>query len=1194
MKRSPLWLLSLTLVVCGWVARSASAEEPYLQLIEAMRTRGFADTALEYIDDLRRSPKVPPDVKAVLSYQEYQVYQSFAQQAKTGEAKQAALDKALAALERFTKESPSHPLAASANSRQAGLFLDQAKALIWESRTESNVRAKQTQQEEARALIAKARGIYQSALEQFKTVYDSYKGKAPPDEKDNPTEYQKWYEAEYNYLRAQFDLATCTYQEARTYNEGSEQFNAGLKKAAEEYEVIHQKYRQQGVGLFARLMQAKCFHDQGDFRLALGIYNEILGHEGQSEVMQALQAQALYFKLIALNEPEKHDYKLAVSLATEWLTANRRRSKTPDGLGIQWERARALEKLAGEGDISAEERDEYLQQAYSEAQEIALYAGEFRDLATAMIQRLEPLVKGKGGDPKNFGAAFSLARYRVLQHKEFSEKVRNAASDSEKKAARAEFDLHLKETERVIRLGLSLAEEDTKPAEIAQMHYFLAYTLLQAGKPYDAAAVSNFIVATATDEQAVSAQDAAYLGLAAAEQIMRSEAVNERVEERDMMKQSAESLIKRWPGSKRADDARYILGNVYRNSEQPLEAVKYYDQVSRDYPKYADALMRSGQQYWVAYGYELRKPEEERAAKAKLAEWVKLAEQRIKDGLAEVEKNIASESTPPDLYIVAKISLAEILNSQGREADSIKLLTEEPHSVMANISVENEASRPAQGPKSRPVAILAYQFLLRAYMGLGDIDNAIKTMGELEAVANTDNPEALTQIYMELGRKLKEEIDRLQAEGNQDRLQSVTGAFDRFLGALSQRESTLDYSSLWWIGESYASLGDGMVGDSSAAETYYAKSAKAYDQIISNAKSNPDFIKAAYIPSINTRIAVLLKRQGKYEQAVEKISEVLSDNPKQIEAQMEATRILKQWGDVDQAPDKYLFALKGNKSTEHKESPIYGLEQLANLIQQVKSNPNSNVPDIEERFENVLYAMGDTLRQYALTLGDEAQRKDMLMRAKTTLYQFALQSDGNESLQTWNKFDDLYQTVQREMGVIPEPLERPKELVADTEEPQEGVAESPINAGTGNVGTVIETDVDVTRKEPNYMLAAVALLGAIGIAVGAFFLFKPKKKARRRIPGRDDEAPITIGFPGDAEEAPVAPRNAVARPSAKPQPAAEPAPQTAAEATATSVAEPPVKKKKTVADLTPEEKAALKRKLLAQKQAAQAKKSEES
>ncbi|MDG2388243.1 MAG: hypothetical protein P8M30_02880 [Planctomycetaceae bacterium] len=1215
-------LFCLIAVIFGVCVQSLHAEEPYLELIQAMRNRGFSDTALDYIEELRTRNDLPDDVKARLSFEEFRVHQQSARLAKTVELKQAALEKALASLERFAKESPNHPLAGSANSERAGIFLDKAKALIWESRSEKNVAKKKKQQEEARGHITKARDVYQTARDQFEKAYAAFKGQFL-DEKKDEEKYKTRKDAEQNFIQAQFDLALCSYQEARTFDDGSQPYLAGLSKAAEQFEAIHSKYRSQGAGLYSRIMQGKCFEEQAELGRALGIYDELLGHPGESDTMKMLKSQTFFFKLIVLNKPEKSDHKLVVSEATKWLQENRRESKTSYGLGIQWERALALEILGSQGDLPKEEQQGYLESAFSEARELALYAGEFRDPATAMVQRLEPLVSGESGDPKNFGGALSVAKNKVRQHADFSKKVKAAQNDSQKQAAEAAFDLHLKETERIIRLGLSLIEGGEKPGEIASMQYFLAFTLYYAKKQYDAAAVADFIVRTASEEQAIQAQDAAYLALGALSQIYYAKPDAQRDAEREMMSDAASLLASRWPESGKADDARLILGDIYRGAGEPLEAVKYFNAVNDTHPRHQEAVLKAGQELWVAYLRELQKLEVERLEKAKLDDLAAQAEKRIKEGMVLVEKGLSSEGTPTDIYVLAKVTLVEILNAKGQEVEALKLLTEGDHNIIKHVSVENEANRPPRGPKSRPVAIQVYQLLLRTYMGSGNLDEAIKTMDELEVVAGSDNLDALTQIYIQLGFKLKEEIDRLRAEGNQERLDTVLTSFDGFLGALTLREESLDYSKLLWIAESYANLGDGVQGDPSASAAYYDKAASAYDKIMEKGKGDADFIDPAYLPSINTRIAVLQKRQGDYEAAFKTIVEVLAGNAKQLDAQMEAALILKEWAEISGDNQKYLDAVMGNKQKDQTittGTSVYGFGQLGLLIQQVMSNPNSTIPNIRERYYDVLYEMGDSLYQYGKSLSGEEQ-KDFFVRAKSTLYQFALNSTPDVDNETWTKFDTLYLDVQNSLGEIPTPLERPTAVAGTDGQPvqtQESIDEELRNADAGDGGEVIITTVDEPTG-PNYMLAAIAVLVCAGMGVGLFFLIKPKKKARRRIPGRDDDTPVTIGAPSavPANKAAAQPRpqkqaapqietkpatappaksQQAEKPKAKPQQQPAPTTKPAAES---APADQPVKKRRTVADLTPEEKAALKKKILAKKKAeaakaAETKKSEDS
>src|SRR5690606_27628082 len=104
----------------------------------------------------------------------------------------------------------------------------------------------------------------------------------------------------------------CRYWEAQTFDKGTKERKDLLTTAAEEFEAIHSKYRSMIGGLFARMWQGKCFEEQDEIRIALGIYEEILGHEGKSTTMQNLKDKALRFRLICLNHEKRKDFQLTV------------------------------------------------------------------------------------------------------------------------------------------------------------------------------------------------------------------------------------------------------------------------------------------------------------------------------------------------------------------------------------------------------------------------------------------------------------------------------------------------------------------------------------------------------------------------------------------------------------------------------------------------------------------------------------------------------------------------------------------------------------------------------------------------------------------------------------------------------------------------------------------------------------------
>src|SRR5690606_26609358 len=137
------------------------------------------------------------------------------------------------------------------------------------------------------------------------------------------------------------------------------------------------------------------------------------------------------------------------------------------------------------------------------------------------------------------------------------------------------------------------------------------------------------------------------------------------------------------------------------------------------------------------------------------------------------------------------------------------LLTADPHSVLNAVAVGEGEQRPTTSGavKSQAIASLAYQQLLRAHIGIRDLEAARQTREQLEAIARAgEEAGALTQVYVEFGRELQKELEQLAAAGDTSRLNEVRGAFEQFLGDLFNRQEGQTFNSLLWIAETYTGL----------------------------------------------------------------------------------------------------------------------------------------------------------------------------------------------------------------------------------------------------------------------------------------------------------------------------------------------------------------------------------------------------
>lgn len=290
------------------------------------------------------------------------------------------------------RASSKEPEAIQSDTDAANALSGKGRAELVRVRSASDSAEKEALQKKARGFFAEAREIYQAVHDRCKKAYEKFDKFIP---KTSKAQYEARETAYRNYIQAQLQLAVTTYDEARTWDNGTPENKRLLTHAANAFEAIHNRYRQQIAGLYARMYQGRCFDELGDVTKALGFYNELLEHgRGKpSEPLKVLQDTVRKFRLNCLNREERKDHQLVVQEAREWIDENESIAETPTGLGIQWELARALEMLARRDGTDAPEKSRLIQDALSTAQTINKHPGEYKEASSEMIQRLTAELK---------------------------------------------------------------------------------------------------------------------------------------------------------------------------------------------------------------------------------------------------------------------------------------------------------------------------------------------------------------------------------------------------------------------------------------------------------------------------------------------------------------------------------------------------------------------------------------------------------------------------------------------------------------------------------------------------------------------------------------------------------------------------------------------------------------------------------
>jgi len=1089
------WATLFAFVLCMAPAR-VSAEEPYLKFLQGLRERQYFDMAMAYMDTLEERKEVPADIKTIIPYERAVTLLQSSNYVQNPEAQTEQLDQAQAHLEKFIKNSPNHALVPRANTELANIMLGKARVLIWESKSPSNVDNRLKFQQDARKLIQDARKIYQAANDAYKKEWESYGVYIPEDEREKRAKREN---AEGLYMRAQLDLATCTYEEAQTYDVDSDKFKETLQKASLEFEELHSKYRSQYAGLYARTMQGKCFEEQDDIRKALGIYDELLGHPGSSAGLKRLQSQVRHFRLICLNHESRKDYQLVIMEADEWMKANRASVRTTTGLGIRWEMAQAQENLALARTTPELDRTRLLRQALENAREINKYAGPYKDVSNSMIQRVLVALDREPGDPTDFDGAFGTANTMLEQIGKLRENLKVAEQKGDKeqiKNVQDELQALLSETERMYRLALNLATSQIEPNQINAARYRLAYMFYLQRKSFETAVVGDYLSTHSIDGDPTIALDGAYLAMAGLTQAVNDAPENSKNDILDMMVKICERIATQWPNSDRATDARMEMGRIYRQYDQPLDAAKWYGDVPPTATQYSTAQLEAGQAYWNAYLSAIIKEEQETPT-ATLKEWQNQAAQFLTKGIEEKEKGLPADKATPAELVRAKVSLSQIEIMRGNDGRAVELITKEPHSVVKAVAVADGESRPSEDGniKSTAFASFAYQQLLRAYIGTRQLEKAEEARTQLEQIAGQSGGEALTAVYVELGRELQNELERLNKQGDQERLNQVRSGFESFLKQLFERKDGQTYGSLIWIAETYFGLAEGTAEDPQKAKQYYTSASQTYEEIIRRASNNPQFLDPSRLTAVRLRLVNCKREEGDYPAAEEAIRLVLKDNPKALDAQIAAASVYQSWGKEENDAEKSLLAVRGQ--TFDDGAVIWGWANIAKRLQMIIDGGQAP-PEYVERNREVQYRQAESRLEYSDLAPDQKAAEEQLKRAKADILTYALFSPELTKTPWWDQFDELYQTVQTRLGEAAVPLEKPDpdSLLAAT-----GTTSSNYDSGEAETVPVTEAAAAPAKPAaPPSKVGTYALIGFVAIfAIGILgYTMTSMKKPRKR------------------------------------------------------------------------------------------------
>jgi hypothetical protein len=261
----------------------------------------------------------------------------------------------------------------------------------------------------------------------------------------------------------------------------------------------------------------------------------------------------------------------------------------------------------------------------------------------------------------------------------------------------------------------------------------------------------------------------------------------------------------------------------------------------------------------------------------------------------------------------------------GRAAEAVQL-------------VQNIRIKILEQDELEPLKVRTLVSLLRGQILTNDLRGAEATRRAVELTGS--DLAHITRVYLDLGKRLQEEMERLKARGDAEALQRTRDSYIRFLDEMSARQEGQNFVSLHWTGEAFLGL------------EMYREAADRFNDIIRRAGSDRNFLDLtkeqdqAALLQVKLRLVAALRKQGLSSQAWDKIKPLAKESnqgddplhrmtPMNYDIIMERGLVMQEWGFHDAGKLKTAidhWALWAQKIEPLPQKPTQYFEIRLNLI----------------------------------------------------------------------------------------------------------------------------------------------------------------------------------------------------------------------------------------------------------------------
>jgi tetratricopeptide (TPR) repeat protein len=994
-----LAVLSGTILPTG-----ASGTEPAEEFLRGLKERGLNELALDYLERMKTSTLVGDEFRRQIPYHRGIVLIEQSRRSADPATRSRLMDQARVELEQFAQGNPENVDGAQAQLQLGTMQLERGQQLMADARKLPNESAydaeRGTQAREARRHFDDARATFEVAA----GIYSGELEKLPPTSESDVGSDQGTKRQEYRFRVAQlrYLAAQTGFEIAQTFPPDDEEFRPRHEAAAKELAAVHEEFARSNaiIGFNARLSEGRCYQAIGEYQMALGCYEDVLGAPNVVPEFRRLIASAVDRKAEVFLLQEKYD--AAIELCQLCLkSAEPEEEKLREWLAVRFRLAETLQKKAETLAAGSIEHRRLLAEARDTYRAVAASPSEYQQAARAAISELAPAEGQEREEPKSFQAAYDLGKDALASYNA----ARLALPTAEKNNPEGMPELKTQmqkgkdDARHYFRLATTLIEDDTDPKLVNEVRYFLCWLYWEAEDYFRAAILGEFIARRHPDHPAASS--AAKLSMASFEQLYSKAAAASGDKaatefEARRMAAMAEFITRRWPGTDDADAAFSVLVSYAIRNDRIEEAEKLMASASeQSRPRLA---LQLGNAMWIRYLELARESGSSRPDEATLEKLKQSAIEYMRDGF-EASRSGGSVS---ESVAAAGLYLVQAFLSNEEYDDAINLLEDKDVGPLALVNEGHSvASRPAFVVETFKAALRAYALVSppqdeKAVAVMNALEKAVQASGENGGAVS----EQLTKIYVGLGVELQKQITALRESGRARQAERIAAAFAQFLDRIAARQAEANWPTRVWLAQTYYELGTAEQGGASAtansansqikpssgaARDYLVKAREAYQKLIEAGATNPKLPpNDTALLAARVQLGECQRALGQYQEALDTFSAVLKEKESSLAVQRAAAYAYQERGQAQDAKWLERAIHGGYRLRSTGENRIWGWLKISQVA--------ARAARADQKYRDTFYEARLNVARCrylaAMKLSGSARKHD-LSKAKQSIQSFA-------------------------------------------------------------------------------------------------------------------------------------------------------------------------------------------------------------